>query len=68
MTEWLNTRDLYVQYAYEDQPKRDQLIKEFGFCFDDQYFYWNPKKRPDIVKRAPIWLYPKKSIPMEKPK
>lgn len=64
--DWRNTRDLYVDYTYEIPEKALILLEKYGWFFDDEYFYYRPKKRPDIMKRMPLWAYPKKQIPTEK--
>lgn len=73
MVDWLNCiGNLYVTYTNTPDPIMVQLIEKYGFIFDDDYWYWIPKqrkgngKRLGIVKRAPIWTYPVKSVPSEK--
>jgi hypothetical protein len=58
--EWLNTPDLHVQYTYEIGAAELILIEKYGLFFDDDYFYWQPRKKKDIIKRAPLYLYPQK--------
>lgn len=73
-SEWLNNPGPYTQYTHDPGPKLVQIIERFGFCFDDKYWYWIPKikrkgkKNSGIVKRAPLWTYPCKSVPAEKSK
>lgn len=68
--EWLNTRDLYVQYCYVETAPLSlvQLLEVFGSAFDDDYAYWFPKgsmfKR--IIKRRPVWMIGTKRMPAEK--
>jgi len=76
MTEWLNCKgNLYVTYCSADQvdPRLLGLIDNHGFAFDDSFWYWRPRARRShkplpIIKRSPIWTYPKKSVDAEHPK
>ena len=69
--EWLNTRDLYVDYCHisEVPQKALQLIKIYGGFFDENYSYWQPKGRKKqllpLIKRRPIWMKGKR-MPAEK--
>jgi hypothetical protein len=74
-SEWLNSPGPYVQYTYNADPRLVRLIQAFGFAFDDKFWYWCPLCRgknsrrvlnTSIVKRAPLWTYPTKSVPAEK--
>lgn len=71
-SEWLNARDLYVQYTHTFPLAGLKLIEKYGFLFDDSYFYWIPAckgKKPvyfGIIKRAPLFMYPHKWTPAEK--
>jgi hypothetical protein len=71
-SEWLNSPGPYVQYTYNADPRLVRLIQAFGFAFDDKFWYWCPLCRgknsrrvlnTSIVKRAPLWTYPTKSVP-----
>ena len=71
--EWLNSPGPYVQYTYDPDPKLVLIIRRHGFCFDEAHWFWIPKtKRGGVeqlmlmVKRAPLWTYPTKSVPAEK--
>lgn len=66
--DWKNTRGLYVQYTYEITEKELFLLEKYGWFFDDVYFYFRQLRRPDILKKAPLWMHPKKCIPAEKHK
>ncbi len=72
MVEWLNTPGPYVQYTYDVDPKLSSIIQSNGFAFDDTYWYWHPRRRNrktpilDMIKRAPLWTYPCRSVPAEK--
>jgi hypothetical protein len=72
VSEWLNSPGPYVQYTYNPDLRLVALIRRFGFAFDDCYWFWIPKNRGGaelptlMVKRAPLWTYPCKSIPAEK--
>lgn len=71
-SEWLNSPGPYVQYTHIPDPRLVKLIKKYGFVFDDEFWYWIPKvtrngkKLYNLVKRAPLWTYPCKSVPAEK--
>jgi hypothetical protein len=67
MMEWKNSPDLYNDYVHlEECPwAMAQLLKTYGWFFDDSFFYWQVKDR-DIVKRRPLYWYPQKSTPSEK--
>ncbi len=74
-SEWLNSPGPYVQYTYDVDPKLAALILRYGFAFDDKFWYFIPKVKRGgalnsmpIVKRAPLWTYPCKSMPAEKAK
>lgn len=61
--DWLNAPyDPYTQYTYEIGAAEHFLLQEFGWFFDDEFFYWQPKKKKDIIKRAPLWMYPQRGI------
>jgi len=67
--DWLNCPGPYVSYAYLDQCdwRVSRLLEIYPFFFDDDYWYWKPKSKCGaIVKRAPLWTYPTKSVPAEK--
>jgi len=76
MTDWLNCKgNPYVQYSSSDlvDPKLVTLIDLYDFAFDDSFWYWRPRARRNhkplaIIKRSPIWTYPKKSVDAERPK
>ncbi len=72
-SEWLNNPGPYTQYTHNPDLRLAQLIDRYGFVFDDKFWYWKPKvtrksrgKTHNIVKRAPLWTYPCKSVPAEK--
>jgi len=71
-SEWLNSPGPYVQYTYEADPRLVAIIRRHGFAFDDRFWYWIPKTKRGrelpllMVKRAPLWAYPCKSVPAEK--
>ena len=71
-SEWLNNPGPYVQYTYEADSRLIQIIRRHGFAFDGKFWYWIPKTKRGgeqatlIVKRAPLWTYPNKSVPAEK--
>ena len=71
-SEWLNSPGPYVQYTYDPDPRLVAIIRRYGFAFDDSYWFWIPRTRRGgelpllIVKRAPLWTYPNKSVPAEK--
>jgi hypothetical protein len=70
--EWLNSPGPYVQYTYDADPRLVAIIRRHGFAFDDRFWYWIPKTKLGkeqvllMVKRAPLWTYPTKSVPAEK--
>jgi hypothetical protein len=68
--EWLNTPDIYNQYCFEADPRLVSIIQRWGFAFDEKYWYWIPTTRKgkptQIVKRAPLWTYPRKAHDNEK--
>ncbi len=70
--EWLNSPGPYVQYTYDPDPRLVALIRRHGFAFDDVFWYWIPRNKRGgeltvlMVKRAPLWTYPTKSVPAEK--
>ncbi len=72
--EWKNSPDLYNDYEFlENCPwAMQRILAAYGWFFDDNYFYWIPKHRTgqlsNIVKRRPLYWYPQKSTPSEKPK
>jgi hypothetical protein len=69
--EWLNTRDLYIQYSYVEQLSwaAQKLLRKHGRLFDDEYSYWMVKSKKGtalgIVKRRPLWMDVKR-MPAEK--
>lgn len=69
-SEWLNSPGPYVQYTYNADPKLVAIIRRHGFAFDERFWYWVPKTKlgqeQTMVKRAPLWTYPTKSVPAEK--
>lgn len=71
-SEWLNSPGPYVQYTYDADPKLIAIIRRHGFAFDEKHWYWIPKTKRGaelpmlLVKRAPLWTYPTKSVPAEK--
>ena len=72
-SEWLNSPGPYVQYTYDPDPKLVAIIRRYGFAFDNEHWYWIPKAKRGgaelpmlMVKRAPLWTYPTKSVPAEK--
>lgn len=61
--EWLNRPfQRYGQYTYEIPEKAKFLIEKWGWFFDDEYFYYIPRTRKDIMVRFPIWMYPQKGL------
>ena len=77
--EWKNTRDLHNSYCYiEECPHAmKQLLLQYKWFFDDDYFYWLvPFKKwvggkplySNVVKRRPLYFYPQKRTPTEKVK
>lgn len=71
--EWKCTPDLYNTYENIDQvnPKLLAIIEKWGFCFDEDFFFWRPErngKKANIIKRRPLYWYPQKSTPAEKSK
>jgi hypothetical protein len=66
--EWKNTPDLYNDYVFFEECNRAMqlLLLEHGWMFDDEYFYWLVAGCR-IVKRRPLYWYPQKSTPSEKP-
>ena len=66
--EWLNFRGPYGQYTRDPDPKMVTIIERWGFYFDDDFYYWIPKSKRNIVKRFPIWLYPQRVVSAEKHK
>jgi hypothetical protein len=71
-SEWLNSPGPYVQYTYDVDPRLVAIIRRHGFAFDDRFWYWIPKTKRGkelpmlMIKRAPLWIYPHKSLPAEK--
>jgi pimeloyl-ACP methyl ester carboxylesterase len=71
-SEWLNSPGPYVQYTYDPDPKLIAVIRRHGFAFDGEHWFWIPRTKQGgeqatlIVKRAPLWTYPTKSVPAEK--
>jgi hypothetical protein len=71
-SEWLNNPGPYTQYTHNPDPRLIKLIETYGFAFNDEFWYWIPKatrngkKNQNLVKRAPLWTYPCKSVPAEK--
>ena len=71
-SEWLNSPGPYVQYTYDPDPKLVLIIRRHGFAFDEAHWFWIPKTKRGVeqsvlmVKRAPLWTYPAKSVPAEK--
>jgi hypothetical protein len=67
--EWKNTIDLFNDYVrLEECPSAmAAILLRYGWFFDDLYFYWLVKDR-NIVKRRPLYWYPQKATPQEKPK
>jgi len=69
--EWLNTRDLYIDYCHISELPFSALalIEEYGSFFDDKYAYWQPRGRNGqllaLVKRRPVWMKSKR-MPAEK--
>lgn len=62
-----------MDWTYELSWKELRLLEMYPFFFDDEYWYWHPKTRRGavmrtIIKRAPLWTYPQKSVPAEKHK
>ena len=68
MPEWLNFHGPYGQYTRDPDPEMVKIIERWGFYFDDDYYYWSPPNRKDVVKRFPIWAYPYRVINAEKHK
>lgn len=71
MTTWIHGRSPFVDWTYEIDPKMLRILEKYPFVFDDEFWYWHPKTRrgaelKTIVKRAPLWTYPQKSVPAEK--
>jgi len=70
IAEWLNCPGPYAQYSYLEQHdwRVARLLELYPFFFDDVYWYWKPKGKSAgaIIKRAPLWSYPNKSVPAEK--
>jgi len=61
--EWLNRPfQRYGQYTYEIPLKALGLINRYGWFFDDDYFYYIPRTRKDIMIRFPLWMYPQKGL------
>lgn len=70
-SEWLNRPGPYGQYTHNPDPRLIEIIRRHGFAFDDEFWYWIPKFRngklnDKMMKRAPLWTYPCKSVPAEK--
>lgn len=75
MMEWKNSPDLFNDYVHIDECPwgMKQILLQYGWFFDDDYFYWLPRCRKntkyvDVVKRRPLYWYPQKKTPSEKVK
>lgn len=72
-SEWIHSKSPYTDWTYQIPPKALRLLEFYPFFFDDEHWYWHPKTRKGainrtIMKRAPLWTYPNKSCPAEKPR
>ena len=60
---WLNAPyNAYVRYTHEITEIEKRLVERYGWFFDDTFFYWQPKQNQNILKRAPLWMYPQKGL------
>jgi hypothetical protein len=61
--EWLNRPfQTYGQYTYEIPQKARTILNRYGWFFDNDYFYYRPKKKQDIMIRIPLWMWPQKDF------
>jgi len=59
---WRNrSYTFYTQFCYQDElsPKLRYLLDRYGLAFDDEWFYFYPKKKkPEsraVAVRRPLW-------------